>query len=280
MPRLCLLTPHPDYEENWHPDAQRLAAALGTSPDFRVWTDPGDLTGFDLIMPLLAWGYQRLVPHWFAALDAWEAQGLPFANPVSVLRWNTDKDYLLDLGEKGVAIVPTIETHSLTAADLDAARTTFGSERLVVKPSISAGADGTYLLNAGDAIPFDVREREMLIQPMMPGIQEEGEFSLFLFNGQLSHSIIKRPAKGDFRVQEQFGGREERADAPAGAVALAEAALAAAPALPLYARVDMVRDGQGHLRLMELELIEPSLFLQYADDEGAMFAGSVASVVG
>ncbi len=277
---LCLLTPHPAYEENWHPDADRLVAALGAAPEFRVWTEPGDLAGFDLIMPLLAWGYQRHVPQWFAALDAWEAQGLPFANPVATLRWNTDKDYLLDLGGKGIAIVPTIESHALSAADLAQARATFGGGRLVVKPSISAGADGTHLLAEGDAVPFDVLEREMLIQPMMPGIQEEGEFSLFLFNGHLSHAIVKRPAKGDFRVQEQFGGREERVEPPAGALALAEAALAAAPALPLYARVDMVRDGEGVLRLMELELIEPSLFLHYAEDGGAMFAAAVGAALG
>ncbi len=280
MPSLCVLTPHPFYEENWSADRAALDALFGDQIAYRCWTNPGELGGFALILPLIAWGYQRQVVEWFAALDAWDAAGLPFANSVATLRWNTDKDYLLDLGGKGIAIVPTIESHCLTAADLETARATFGVELLVVKPSISAGADGTHLLKLGDAIPFAVLEREMLIQPMMPGIVEEGEFSLFLFNGTLSHSIVKRPANGDFRVQAQFGGREERVEPPAGALKLAQSALAAAPSLPLYARVDMVRDAAGDLRLMELELIEPSLFLAYAPDNGAMFAAAVAQTLG
>lgn len=274
MHRLCILTPHPSYYERWQRDADMYRALFGDGLSFIPWTDADDLTDFALVMPLLAWGYQRDPAAWFQKLDLWEAQGSRFANAISTLRWNTNKDYLIDLAQEGVAIVPTILATSLDPADLAAAHDKFGND-LVIKPSISGGADGTYRLAARDPIPFDVIEREMLIQPMMPAIASEGEFSLFYFGGALSHAILKKPASGDFRVQEQYGGREVTIMAPANAQSLAEKALGALREMPLYARVDMVRGGDGDFRLMELELIEPSLFLSYSSDGGTAFTKAV-----
>jgi hypothetical protein len=279
MGRICILTPEPDYEEDWRTPAGQYGALFGDALDFRCWSDAGNLTEFALVLPLLAWGYQRRPARWFAQLDAWEAAGVAMANRIATLRWNTDKDYLLDLEAAGIAIVPTIETHDLGREDLAAARERFGCEVLVVKPSISGGADGTYRLGPGDAIPFDVIEREMLIQPLITSITDEGEYSLFYFDGAFSHAILKKPAAGDFRVQEQFGGREVTINAPAAARALASEVLAAAPGPLLYARVDMVRDKQGAFRLMELEAIEPSLFLDHAADGGTMFADGVRRLI-
>lgn len=278
--RLCILVPEPDYEEDWTYTAAAYRRLFGDIMEERNWAEPGDLSAFDLILPLIAWGYQRRPAHWFRQLDAWEAAGLPFANPIPLLRWNSDKDYLLDLDEKGVAIVPTIETHMLTRDELAAARGQFGCDVVVVKPSISGGADGTYRLGPNDSIPFDVLEREMLIQPLMHAIASEGEYSLFYFEGVFSHAILKRPAAGDFRVQEQFGGHEVSIDAPQAAQALAETVLAAAPAPLLYARVDLVRDDGGAFRVMELEAIEPALFLSHASDGGASFAAAVHQRLG
>jgi hypothetical protein len=273
--RLCILSPHPDYPENWQKDRALLEAVLPGTVEFRTWTDPGDLSGFDLILPLLVWGYPRDPVRWFRSLDDWEAAGLPFANPITLLRWNTDKDYLFDLEAAGLATVPTIESHALCADDLSEARAKFGVDILVIKPSISGGAEGTHRLAPGDSIPFAVLEKEMLIQPMMPSIITEGEYSLFLFDGVLSHAILKRPASGDFRVQEQFGGGEVAINPPGDTVSFAQATINMLPAVPLYARIDMLRDDEGALRLMELEAIEPSLFLGHAPDRGAGFAAAV-----
>ncbi len=278
--KICILTPDPGYHERWQSGADDYRALLGDALSFRPWNDAGDLSEFALILPLLAWGYPKSPARWFAALDAWEAQGLTFANPIALLRWNTDKDYLLDLEAAGVAIVPTIEVHGIRPADLDDARAQFGCDILIIKPPISAGAERTYRLGPKDAIPFDVLETEMLVQPLMAAIAEEGEYSLFYFDGALSHAILKTPASGDFRVQEQFGGREVSVEAPKTAQILANAAIAAAPVPPLYARVDMVRDAQGQFCLMELEMIEPSLFLPFAKDKGAAFAAAVHTLIG
>lgn len=279
---VCILTPAPGYYEDWSVPKGHYQKLLGPDLEFRPWAAPGDLSGFDLILPLLVWGYQRDCPAWFALLD--DLQGLPVANPAAVLRWNSDKEYLLELDALGVPVVPTRLSAALGIDDLDSARVAFACEKLVVKPPISGGADGTYLLGRGDAIPAGAAGQHMLIQPFLPAISEEGELSLFYFGGQYSHAIIKRPASGDFRVQEQFGGREQTIDASADAKALADKALAGAATATgtgnlAYARIDMIRDTAGALLLMELELIEPSLFLHHAADEGNAFATSIHALV-
>jgi glutathione synthase/RimK-type ligase-like ATP-grasp enzyme len=279
QPRVVILVPTPDYYEKWQPAFARKAAALtasGLIVEQRIWTDPGDLSGYDLILPLFAWGYQRDVAAWYGLLDRLEAEGLPVVNPVPVLRWNSDKAYLAELAAKGVAVVPTVEVAALDDVALAAARKALSAEEVVIKPAISGGADGTHRIAPGAAIPADALGQRRLVQPMMPGILSDGEFSLFFFAGKFSHAIVKRPASGDFRVQEQFGGRESDWDASAEAQALAAAALAAAPAAPVYARVDMVGDATGKLHIMELELIEPSLFLHHAPDRGAAFGWAIA----
>lgn len=282
MASIAILVPTSDYEEDWHPAFARKARVLeaaGLSVEQRLWTDPGDLGDFDLILPLFAWGYQRKVAEWYALLDRLEESALPVINPVPLLRWNSDKSYLAALQDKGVDVVPTLDVQTLVASDLAAAHIFFDSDRLVVKPPVSAGADGTILLSRGDQLPEAVAGRRMLVQPMMAGIESDGEYSLFFFDGQFSHAIVKRPAAGDFRVQCQFGGREEQWVATSGALALARATLAACPARPVYARVDMVGDDRDRFHIMELELIEPSLFLHLAPDAGNAFGQAVAAAV-
>ncbi|HWV60908.1 MAG TPA: hypothetical protein VN034_09650, partial [Sphingopyxis sp.] len=152
QPRVAILVPAPDYEEKWQPAFARKAAALtaaGLVVEQRVWTDPGDLAGYDLVLPLFAWGYQRDVATWYALLDRLEGEGLPVVNPVPVLRWNSDKAYLAELGGKGVAVVPTIEVAALDDARLAEARAELGVDEVVIKPAISGGADGTHRIAPG-----------------------------------------------------------------------------------------------------------------------------------
>ena len=283
MSNICILTAAPDYFEDLGPARRTYQRLLGEDITFRHWTDPGDLAGFDLVLPLLVWGYQSDCPRWFALLDQLEQQRIILANPVSVLRWNSNKSYLLELEKAGVAIVPTLISAALTANDIAQAVQTFETDHLVVKPPISGGADGTYRLQNGQPLPGDIAGKEMLIQPFQPAIAEEGEYSLFYFAGTFSHAILKRPAKGDFRVQEFLGGSESGTDCPEGAQDLAVQARQAAEQILgletlLYTRADMLRDADGRFRLMELELIEPSLFFEHAADDGALFAGAVEAL--
>ena len=280
MPKICILTAAPDYFEDLGPARRIYQRLLGKDISFRHWTNAGDLAGIDLVLPLLVWGYQRDCPRWFALLDRLEEQQIKIANPVPVLRWNSDKSYLLELEQAGVAVVPTLISEVLTPDDIANAAQEFGSDELVIKPPISGGADGTFRLMAGEPLPDSIAGKPMLIQPFQPAIAQEGEYSLFYFGGTFSHAILKRPAKGDFRVQEFLGGSESGADCPAGAQELAVQARQAAERILgtgtlLYARVDMLRDAGGQFRLMELELIEPSLFFEHAVDKGTLFARAV-----
>ena len=276
--RVCLLDPTPGSPEQWDWAFDVQAAALrhaGLIVEARPWTDIACVSTFDLVMPLVAWGYNLDYPRWLALLDCAQAGGWPMANPVPLLRWNGDKTYLAELGERGIPTVETIAVDALDDVAVASARTQFDTSTLIVKPPISASAHGTYRLGSGDSIPANVAGRRMLIQPFQNAIERDGEYSLMLFGGRFSHAIVKRPRDGDFRVQPHLGGIDQPCSPPEGAIDLAKAALAAAPAFATYARVDMVRANGGDLRIMELELIEPALFLHHSPDGGAAFASAV-----
>ena len=277
--RAAIFVPAPDYPEDWDWAYEVEAAVLlraGFSVEARDWTDPGDLAGFDLVMPLVAWGYHQDPPRWHALLERLERDAVPILNPVPLLRWNSDKRYLAELGDRGVSTIPTRMVESLNEAELAEARAEFG-DQLVIKPPVSASAYGTHLLGPNDPVPPDAVGQAMLVQPFLRAVAAEGEYSIMLFDGRFSHAIVKRPKAGDYRVQPHLGGTELPCEAPAGAIELAHAALAAAPAKATYARVDMVRDNEGELAIIELELIEPALWLQHAPDGGESFAAALRS---
>jgi glutathione synthase/RimK-type ligase-like ATP-grasp enzyme len=279
--RIAVLVPAPDYPEPWawayDAEAGALAEA-GASVEAIAWTDAGELTGYDLVLPLVAWGYHLDYRRWLDFLDRAERARLPLINPPTLLRWNSDKSYLAELGEAGVPTVPTLAVESCCDGDLEEARRRFGRDRLVIKPPVSASAMGAHLLGPSDDIPLESLGRPMIVQPLIEEIARTGEFSLMLFDGEYSHAVVKRPRSGDFRVQEYHGGETLHCDAPpSGAIELAQRALAAAPAKATYARVDIVPDDEGMLRIMELELIEPSLFIDHASDGGAAFTRAILS---
>jgi glutathione synthase/RimK-type ligase-like ATP-grasp enzyme len=278
---LAVLVPDAGYEEPWawafdvEADALR---GVGCTVDAVAWTELDDISIYDLILPLVAWGYHLDYARWLALLDRAEAEHWPMFNPPALLRWNSDKAYLAELAERGVSTVPTLAVEACCDADLDEARRRFDSEWLVIKPPVSASASGTHRLGPNDDLPGESARQPMIIQPLIEEISRTGEFSLMLFDGEYSHAVVKRPKSGDFRVQPHLGGVTLPSKAPPGAERLAKQALAAAPAKATYARVDMVPDDEGTLRIMELELIEPALFLDHAPDSGAAFTRSILTL--
>jgi glutathione synthase/RimK-type ligase-like ATP-grasp enzyme len=278
--KILFLTPAPDYPEDWDwaftPQAAPLIAR-GATVDHRRWNDAGDLSSYDLILPLICWGYHLRFAEWTAFLDRLEREPLPVVNPPRLLRWNSDKAYLAELPGKGVSTVPSILADRCTDEDLREARAAFGRGEIVVKPPISAGADGTYRLAADEGLPHELRDKRVIIQPMIDSVTTKGEYSLLLFDGKLSHAVIKRPKSGDFRVQPHLGGITESCKPPPGGEALAHAALAAAPAHATYARIDMVEGEDGELMIMEMELVEPALFLKEAPHGSDAYAAAILS---
>jgi glutathione synthase/RimK-type ligase-like ATP-grasp enzyme len=278
-----MLTPAPDYGVAWDWAFEVQAKALrdaGAEVTALPWTEAEDLGRFEGILPLVTWGYHLRHAEWLAFLDRVEDAGLPVFNPPALLRWNSDKAYLTELGDRGIPTVPTLAVDHLNEAALTAAHGVLGAEQLVIKPPISASAWGTFRLGPGEPVPEEVHGRRMLVQPWLEAVVGEGEYSLIFFGGVFSHCVAKRPRAGDFRVQPEHGGSTVAVPLPEGALAVAVAALAAAPTPTVYARVDLIRGTDGKLQVMELELIEPALFLHCAPDAEERFAGAILSALG
>ncbi|HEU4700043.1 MAG TPA: hypothetical protein VFS40_12750 [Gemmatimonadales bacterium] len=277
------------------PDDERLAAALarrGGGVTAAAWNDPAvTWDAFDAVVLRSTWDYY-LDPAGFRAwLDAREAAGTPVLNPPPVVRWNLDKRYLRDLAGRGVAVVPTRWVEPGEPADLAALLAETGWDAVVVKPAVSAAAHETWRTARASAAADDARFRALaagtvLVQPYLPEIEREGEWSLLFFGGAFSHAVRKRPRAGDFRVQPQHGGVTTLETPPAALREAAERVLAAAgeatgcgAAALAYARVDgCVVDGA--FRLMELEVIEPTLFFTQAPEAAERAAAALLAAIG
>ena len=280
-PLVAILVPDPGYTVS----ADRVRANLegyaavfaraGARMAARPWTE-GPRPDADVHVPLLAWGYHRREARWLEMLRTWP-MARALVNAAGLLAWNTRKTYLAELERAGIAVVPTVFAELGDARALDEARARFGTDaELVLKPQTSAGGHATVRLAPGQAGALDA---PAMIQPFMPAVGGEGELSVFVFGGRPAHAVAKVAAPGEFRIQPQYGGRLRSLAAPPEALALARSVLTAAPHAAAYARVDMVRDASGLLRLMEVELIEPDLYLEHMDDGGAAFAAAVLAGV-
>ncbi|MDQ0465269.1 glutathione synthase/RimK-type ligase-like ATP-grasp enzyme [Caulobacter ginsengisoli] len=284
MTRIAILSPtadNPMYGAIYPRWFKRLEAALATAgltAEAAPWTQPFDPAPYAAVLPMMAWGYHQHTDQWFALLDRLEASGVTVLNPVETLRWNTAKTYLLDLAAHGAPVIPTLAVEAVTPAAIEAARASFGVADLVAKPQISAGAHRTVVLRPGD--PLDgAPTGAALIQPFLPAVREEGELAVFWFGGRFSHAVSKVAAPGEFRVQAQYGGQETLVDPTPEALAAAQAVFKAAARPITYCRIDLIRALDGRLALMELEAIEPDLFLEHAPDGGAMFGAAVRAAL-
>jgi hypothetical protein len=256
----CKSLPEPD------PDQPLLLAALagaGIEAKILGWDDPAaPFADHDLVVLRSTWNYYEHVD----AFVAWASQlGLTkrMLNPPRIVAWNARKTYLRELDARGVAIVPTEFALRGTAPRLDDILRARGWDEVVVKPVVSAASFRTERfarasLAAGQAFLDDlVADRDAMVQRWMPSVETYGERSLVWIDGTVTHAIRKTP---------RFSGGQEQVSAEVPIAdderAFAERALEPFASELLYARVDLVRDIEGTLRVMELELIEPSLFLQ------------------
>jgi glutathione synthase/RimK-type ligase-like ATP-grasp enzyme len=271
------------------PDDQLLAAALeraGIRATPAVWSDRSiDWRSYDGVVIRSCWDYHRRHGEFVAWLDALDASRRPVWNPTPMVRWNSDKRYLIDLARRGVATVPTrIVERGSPARVIDVAQAE-GWTRFVVKPTVSASAHETHALElplgVGDreAIERVVAHGDALVQPFLDEVTTDGELSLVFFDGVFSHAAIKRSRRGDFRVQTEHGGTVAPIDVVPAIVAEARRSLDTLDEPPLYARVDGIGDAES-FRLMELELIEPNVFLGAADGSADRFAAAIAGRLG
>jgi glutathione synthase/RimK-type ligase-like ATP-grasp enzyme len=244
-----------------------LLEELGISHELLAWSDPDvDWSRFTHVLIKSTWDYFDYYPEFLVWLDKLEALGTSVLNPVATLRWNSSKNYLLELKAKGYPCVAGQILPKGTATTLEALHDALGFETLVVKPLVSGGAKNTLKITRGagreleDKIASLLQEEDFLVQPYIPEIVAVGEYSLIFFNGVFSHAVLKSPAVDDFRVQHYYGGTIQEITPDSKMLASAQVLVADFAKDSLYARVDgVVIDGVFHL--MELELIEPYLFL-------------------
>lgn len=257
----------------------------GVAVESAVWDSPlVDWSRYDGIVVRSAWDYHLRPDDFEAWLAHIERLGIPLWNPAGVLRWNMDKRYLLDLAVRGVSTVPTVAIERGDPATLAEVLGDTGWTDVVYKPCVSASGFRTARARAGEHAAHEadfaalVAARDTIVQPFVPAILDDGEWSLIYFSGQYSHAVKKRPRAGEFRVQSDFGG-SVMAEAPrAGLVAQAEDVLAHLPGQWLYARVDAC-EVDGELMLMELEMVEPDLFLAFHPSAPRRFAAAIRQLV-
>ena len=246
------------FEHDRMMEELRTTAPEGVTWHDLAWDDGRvDWASFDAVMIGTAWDYWDRQDAFLAKLDEIAAKTRLHNSP-DLVRWNIHKSYLRDLETRGARLIPTLWLDEATPQAVAAAFDTLGTDDLVLKRQVGAGADGQHRLKRGDPVP--TLPHPMMAQPFLSAILEEGEFSFIFIDGELSHALVKRAAEGDYRIQSTYGGTDHVIAPPADDIAQAKAMLAAIGPPPLYARVDMLRHADGNLMLMELEAIEPFLY--------------------
>lgn len=230
-----------------------------------IWNDENiDWGNFDVAIIKSPWDYHNHLNEFVDWLERIDKLGVRVLNPVEIIKWNSDKHYLKDIAVKGLPVIPA-EYLDKDSSFSNHFFDLFKTEKLVVKPCVSAGAQNTITVSRNNfdersaAIEQLLKEQDYMVQPFVEEIQN-GEWSFLFFNGKYSHCSLKTPKQGDFRVQHYHGGTISYPVPDPLHIEQAGAYLKSLPQSTLYARVDGVLIDHS-FRLMELELIEPYLFL-------------------
>ena len=283
--RLALVTcaglPAREVDDRWLCDALGSRGATVEQP---VWDDAGvEWSGYDAVLIRTTWDYARKL----RAFRAWAgrvAARTLLLNPAPVVDWNTHKRYLRELEREGVPVVPTRWLARGSDVDVAELAASLGSEEGLLKPCVGATAretlrfvrDGDGLARARAHVARLLPREDLMLQPFVRGVLDRGEWSAVFVEGRLRHAVRKVPAAGDYRVQDDFGGRDEPYAPSAAECVAAEHAMAAAEKLLgtklLYGRTDWLWLDDDSLALVELELVEPSLYFRHCAASAAALA--------
>lgn len=242
-------------------------AARGVEAESVVWDGPDpDWERFGLCLVRSTWDYHDKHAEFLAWTRRVEA-ATALRNPAPLIAWNSDKTYLRELAAADVPTVPTEWVGRDGETDIEALLAERGWEEAVIKPTVDLGARNLHRVRTGTgeaapALAAALERGEAMVQPFLPSLEAEGELSLIYIERNFTHAVRKRPAKGDFRVQSIWGGTFEPATPDPLHREIATRALAQLSEPPLYARVDLVTAPDGSPYLIELELIEPNLYME------------------
>jgi len=273
-----------DHQPLIAPDDRPLAdalTALGVEVVPVPWTeiDPYAVIESPPIVLRSTWDYHRMPTLFLSWLDALADSGRVTMNSPQVARGNVDKIYLQTLADSGIAIPKTRWLDRIDNDTIERAMKEEGWDRAVLKPRIAATAYGTFLISDASSLSDEelapARASGALLQEVVPEIVAQGETSIVYAGGAFSHAVVKRAKDGEFRVQQDFGGRVEAVSPSTSLVSFAAFVMTHVPDSCLYARVDVVESSRGP-RLMELELIEPELYFLYVPEAASRMAQLIA----
>lgn len=251
---------------------------LGWRVDMVPWRRDVDWNDYDLVYICTPWDYQNDVDGFLDVLATVERSSARLCNSLQLVRWNLQKTYLQELESRGADIVPSRFFDRFDARRVEACFDAHGTGRIVLKPVVGANSDNIFVVTGPmrDDVADELRDvfakRPFFVQPFMDSVQGEGEYSLFFFGGDYSHAILKKPRAGDFRTQEEHGADILSIEAAPALVETARHVLGVVNPQPVYVRADFVRDTGDRFLLMELELIEPSLYFRTDPGSAGRFA--------
>ena len=261
-----------------------LIDALGSKGVFcsrESWTDPNfNPSDWDAVIIRSAWDYTENIKGFLSWCEKVSLETLLF-HSFDLVKWNISKTYLIEMFNKGVQTIPSIHLSGEKTFNFSQTLKDVGVKEWVLKPVISAGSRGTYRISTSkmeeveDLVRQYLVREDMMLQPFISSVESHGELSLIYFDGQFSHAALKKAKRGDFRVQEQWGGSIHKYAPKAKQIEWGEKILSYAPETPLYARVDALFTESGGLILIELELIEPDLFLRNDSKASGLFAKAI-----
>lgn len=261
-----------DNTDGWEIDSDlsfEPMETLGWSVDMLPWRSTGvEWDAYDAVYICTPWDYPDDPEAFLALLETIDRSMAILVNDISLVRWTIPKTYLRDLESRGAAVVPSLWYDVFDADLLPGFFDAHQTDRIIIKPVVSTNAHNTFLLEKN--VPATVAEqleqtfsnRPFVVQPFIENVKGEGEYSVFFFCNEYSHAILKIPNDEDFRVQEEHGARIIAAEPERALLETAANVLKLVQPMPVYARCDFLRGPDGRFLLMELEVIEPSLYLR------------------
>lgn len=246
----------------------------GYSFQWVQWKDTSvDWDSFDVALIRTTWDYSDYRSQFMEVLEKIEASSCQLLNPLSIVKWNIEKTYLQSLQKQGVAVIPTQWFVWNQRQQIEQEIQALGGDHFVLKPQLSAGAKNTFLFKKEELKTldqtFEVLENEkVMLQPFMEAVASEGEYSAHFFKNEFSHCVLKTPKDKDFRSQEEFGSFVRAVSLDSQQLQFCKEVLSHIQQPWLYARVDFINGSDKKPNLIELELIEPSLYFRY-DEQSA-----------
>ena len=237
---------------------------------------------FDLVIVRSTWNYQNHLDEFLNVLRMIDQSKALLLNPLPLIEWNVNKTYLKDLKKNGIPIIPSLFFEDFDIDKVMGSFNTFDSEKVIIKPTVGANADKIMIIKNSDTMDKlkktkdTYKNRAFILQPFINSIKKDGEMSLIFFNKGFSHGLSKVPKKGDFRVQEEHGGTLKLLkNLDEQKINLCKEILSLLPYDFFYSRIDLVVD-EGNPLLMEIEVIEPSLYFNLEPKSANLFAKKVS----